>query len=111
MRLLNRTIVAILGTGSPYVRRSATGTSFALVATVHEGMAVRFAASAWSDQMLAGMASELIVGIGWNRIDQAANRQVVVRCHVPEGNAGAATADIDFGDGFVPLPIEGEEAP
>lgn len=98
-------IEAILRLPSPYIRHTGGGSSFALILTVQEGLACRFAASTWTDQILAGVARDLVREVGWKVVEHASRRQVVLRCTVPKDDAGLATAEIDFGTGYVALPV------
>jgi hypothetical protein len=103
MYLSMQTIEAILRLASPFIRRTGTESSFTLLLSVQEGVACRFAASTWTDQILSPLAPELISEIGWKTIEHSSRRQVVVRCSVPNSEALVANAEIDRGFGFEPL--------
>jgi hypothetical protein len=106
MHLAQTTIARILETASRHIRRDLTGASFTVLCTVEEGAACRFASSDWADQSLAPLALPIVDEIGWKAIENAARRQVVVRCTVPMGAAARAHCEFDRGDGFVPLEVK-----
>ena len=108
MYLRMETVNAILQLPSPYIRRSGKGATFTIICTVNEGAACRFGGSVWTDQALTSFALDLVNDIDWKRIESASRKQVVIR-YTSTGDS--AHAEIDFGDGFIPLPLKPEGEP
>ena len=102
MHLTKQTIDRILSTLSPHIRRTGVSRSFAIVITVDEGTAARFAAANWSDQTLVKITSDLVAELGWKNIDQSIGRRIVLKGSLA---GDQLSASIDCGSGFVPIEV------
>lgn len=105
MKLTAKTLNAILQTASPWIRRDGSSASFTIVCTVDEGLACRFSQSDWGDKTLESLAPVIVWELGWKRIEHSAQRQIVVRCSVPDRDPDRAMCEVDRGDGFVAVPV------
>ena len=72
----------------------------------HGKAAVVFASAVSQDPFLA--AVRVRDDIDWKRIESASRKQVVIRF---TSTGDSAHAEIDFGDGFIPLPLKPEGEP
>ncbi|HEY1758778.1 MAG TPA: hypothetical protein VGG72_25625 [Bryobacteraceae bacterium] len=104
--MLTRTTIAkILAVPSPQIHRDVTGASFSILCTVEEGVACRFAGSDWTDASLAPLALSIVDELGWNRIDRAPRRQVMLRGFAPDGDPARARCECDAGNGYIQIEV------
>jgi hypothetical protein len=105
MHLSAQSIVRILGSGSPHIRRDGSSASFTLICTVEEGAACRFGSGDWNDPALEELAPAIVEELGWKELEHSARRQAVVRCTAPDGDALRAACQADRGEGFEPIAV------
>jgi hypothetical protein len=105
MHISRSTLGAILRLHSPHIRSDAARISFSLICTVEEGPACRFAQAGLADHTLDALAVALIDELGWKAVENAARRQVLIRCSIPDSDLSRAACECDRGDGPVIVPV------
>jgi hypothetical protein len=106
MKISANLLAKIIALPSPYIQRRSNTVRFAIVLTVEEGIACRFAAASWADVLPDDIASDLVTQIGWKRIEHAPARLTVIRCILSNADPNQAQCQIDLGSGFEPLAIQ-----
>lgn len=108
MKISANLLAKIIALPAPYIQRRSNTVRFAIVLTVEEEIACRFAAASWAELLPDDIASDLVTQIGWKRIEHAPARLTVIRCIVSNSDPNQVQCLIDLGSGFEPLAIQTE---